>query len=548
MAAVAARFGRGLVGWLRFAWTTLTSMRTALILLAVLGIAAVPGSLLPQRPTNPVGVSDFLRAHPDYGPWLDRLGFFDVFGSAWFAAIYLLLFISLIGCILPRTATFLRELRALPSAPPGGLSRLPGFTTGVRDTSSSAVLDAAEAHLRARRYRIRRDAESVSAERGYLREAGNLLFHICLVAMLVGLAWGSLFGFKGTAIVVEGQAFSNTLSQYDDFGAGAGFGPSQLSPFTVRLDSFDVAFETGPVQTGAAREFNAHVTVSRPGQADSQQSLQVNSPLQVGGEQVSLLGHGYAPVVTVKDGNGDVVFSGPVVFLPQDANFRSDGVIKAPDARPERLAFQGVFLPTAMSGGAGGMISAFPDALNPELLLNIWSGPPKEETGAPENVYSLDTTGLTQVTKDGSPVSVGLQIGTGYKLPDGKGSITFDGWKRWTKLQVSNTPGGWLVLGSVMLAVLGMSISLTVKPRRLFVRVSSAAAGGPDGSDAPAPAEPVGGPEEASTHAGGGGTRVFVAGLDRAEGRGGLTDEVAALASACGIGVTLTPTDNEEQQ
>ena len=530
---------KAVVSWLRFAWATLTSMRTALILLLVLGIAAVPGSLLPQRPTNPVGVSDYLKTNPQIGPWLDRLGFFDVFGSAWFAAIYLLLFISLIGCILPRTATYLREVRAQPAPAPGRLTRLPGHTSAVLESDAATVLNAAEAHLRARKYRVRREADSVSAERGYLRETGNLVFHICLVAMLVGLAWGSLFQFRGTAIVVEGQAFSNTLTQYDDFGSGAAFRASQLTPFTVTLDAFDVRFETGPVQTGAAREFNAHVTVSRPGQDDTTESLQVNAPLQLGGEQVSLLGHGYAPVVTVKDGNGDVAFSGPVVFLPQDANFRSDGVVKVPDARPERLAFQGVFLPTSVSGGASGMVSAFPDALNPELLLNVWSGPPRQETGKPENVYALDTTGLTQLMDEaGNPVSVALTPGTGFKLPDGKGSISFDGWKRWTKLQVSNTPGGWLVLGSVMLAVLGMALSLTVKPRRLFVRVSAGEAGS-------VPEEPVRN-DPASRRATS--TTISVAGLDRVDGRGGLEAEVEALATACGIGATLAPTEDEEER
>ena len=581
---------KALVSWLRFAWASLTSMRTALILLLILGIAAIPGSLLPQRPTNPVGVADYLRSNPGVGEWLDRLGFFDVFGSAWFAAIYLLLFTSLIGCILPRAATFVRTLRDLPSPPPGRLSRLPEFRSGVASASAGEVLDAAEAHLRAQKYRVRRDASAVSAERGYLREAGNLLFHICLVTMLIGLAWGALFSFKGTAIVVEGQAFSNTLTQYDEFGAGAGFRASQLSPFTVELDAFDVEFETGPVQQGAARAFRASVTVSEPGGTPVQQVIEVNSPLSVGSESVHLLGHGYAPVVTVRDGNGDVAFSGPVVFLPQDANFRSDGVIKAPDARPERLAFEGVFLPTAGADGANGMVSLFPDALNPQLLLNVWAGPPRTEEGTPENVYALDQTGLTQLTKvNGDPIRAGLEVGSSYTLPDGRGSISFDGWKRWTKLQISNTPGGWLTLGSVLLAVLGMSISLTVKPRRLFVRVSEPGTpAGPDepalagldepalaGRDEPALAErdeaplaerdeaslaeldeaPV--PEESARNepslqsvpeeparnerasrraaATSAVVTISVAGLDRADGRSGLGDEVRALALACGV-------------
>ncbi|WP_414703503.1 cytochrome c biogenesis protein ResB [Propionicimonas sp.] len=524
--------GRELVSWLRFAWTTLTSMRTALILLLVLGIAAIPGSLLPQRPTSPIGVSDYLAANPVVGPWLDRLGFFDVFGSVWFAAIYLLLFISLIGCILPRTAVYLKALRDLPSAPPGALDRLPGHTAGTVTRTPEDVLDAAETNLRSRHYRVRRDADGISAERGYLRETGNLVFHICLVLTLIGLAWGSLFSFKGTAIVVEGQAFSNTLTQYDDFGAGAGFAPSQLSPFTVKLDDFRVTFETGPVQQGAARDFTAHVSVTGADGATSQQVLQVNGPLAVGSNNVHLLGHGYAPVVTVRDGSGNVAFSGPVVFLPQDSNFRSEGVIKAPDARPQRLAFEGIFLPTASSSGSGGLVSVFPDALNPQLLVNVWAGPPKVETGAPENVYALDKTGLTQLTKEGGdPLRAGLEVGTTYQLPDGQGSLSFDGWKRWTKLQISSAPGGWLVLVSVMLAVLGMAVSLSVRPRRLFVRVRTGTVPH-DGAERPP--------------AGEAGTIISVAGLDRVEGRGGLTEEVAALAAACGLEATLAPTAGGE--
>ena len=238
---------KALVSWLRFAWASLTSMRTALILLLILGIAAIPGSLLPQRPPARSGWPTTCAATP---AWVNgSTGSASSTSSARPGSQRSTCCCSpLIGCILPRAATFVRTLRDLPSPPPGRLSRLPEFRSGVASASAGEVLDAAEAHLRAQKYRVRRDASAVSAERGYLREAGNLLFHICLVTMLIGLAWGALFSFKGTAIVVEGQAFSNTLTQYDEFGAGAGFRASQLSPFTVELDAFDVEFETGPVQ------------------------------------------------------------------------------------------------------------------------------------------------------------------------------------------------------------------------------------------------------------------------------------------------------------
>ena len=70
-------------------------MRTALVLLFLLAVAAIPGSVLPQRSVNIENVAAYYRAHPQLAPQLDRLGGFDVYGSAWFAAIYLLLFTSL---------------------------------------------------------------------------------------------------------------------------------------------------------------------------------------------------------------------------------------------------------------------------------------------------------------------------------------------------------------------------------------------------------------------------------------------------------------------
>lgn len=495
-------------GTLRWGWATLTSMRTALFLLLLLGLAAIPGSLLPQRPTNPFGVAQYLTDNPDSGPWLDRLGFFDVFGSAWFAAVYLLLFVSLIGCIIPRCRVYYEALRAEPGVLPRRLSRFPDHIAGTTAAPATGVLDAATAHLRRAGYRVRREEAGISAEKGYLREAGNLVFHLSLVAMLVGLAWGSVFSYRGTAIVVEGQAFSNTLTQYDEFTAGIGFRPEQLPPVTVRLDSFQVRFETAPVQRGAARMFRAEVTVSRPGQPDDQRLLEVNAPIAVDGTDIHLLGHGYAPVVTVRDGNGEVAFSGPVVFLPTDANFTSNGVIKAPDARPERLAFEAVFLPSAVIDEQG-MRSVFPDAWNPQLLVNVWAGPPRAETGEPENIYVLDPEGLTQLTRpDGQPVRAGLEPGSSFDLPDGRGSISFDGLRRWTKLQISTTPGGWFVLASVLAAITGLSVSLTVRPRRLYLRA-----------------------------AGEGPSTIEVAGLDRVDGRPGLPEAVAALAAAAGVSV-----------
>lgn len=496
----------GVGGLLRFVWTQLTSMRTALMLLFALALVAIPGSLVPQRPVNPIRVLDFKAANPALGEWYERFGLFDVYASPWFAAVYLLLFTSLVGCIIPRIGTYARSLTSPPPRTPRNLARLPEHAAGPTALAPDAVLDAAASALVAQRFRVRRETDAVGAERGYLREFGNLLFHVSLVLLLLGVAWNALWGYRGDVIVVEGQAFSNNLSQYDDFRAGGLFSPSELGSFTIAVDRFTAKFETGTVQRGAARQFTADVRVAEPGRPERTEQLEVNHPVSVGGASVHLASHGYAPIVTVTDPQGQIAFSGPVVFLPQDGNFGSLGVIKAPDARPRSLAFEGWFLPTAVVD-ARGPHSVFPDALAPEVFLNAWSGEPQPETGRPTNVYTLDKNTLQQMTTaDGTLVTFRLRPGQGVELPDGS-TLTFDDWRRWTKLQVSRSPGLPLAGAAIGLAIAGLCLTLFVRPRRLWVRVVDLA----------------------------GETRVEVGGLDRADSREGLADDVAALAAACGV-------------
>ena len=126
----------------RFLWRQLTSMRTALILLLLLGVAAIPGSLFPQRTQNPMQVSDYFKNSPEQARWLDRFWLFDVYGSPWFSAVYILLFISLIGCVLPRTIEHFKNARALPPATPKNLSRMEQFQEWRSDGSELEIARA----------------------------------------------------------------------------------------------------------------------------------------------------------------------------------------------------------------------------------------------------------------------------------------------------------------------------------------------------------------------------------------------------------------------
>ena len=134
--------GNGPLAVGRNAWRGLTSMRTALVLLFLLAVAALPGALLPQRPLNRGLVEQYATEHPLLAPVLDRLGFFDVFAAPWFAAIYLLLMVSLVGCVLPRTVEHARALAAGPVAVPRNLARLPHHDRGVLDVGPDEAAGA----------------------------------------------------------------------------------------------------------------------------------------------------------------------------------------------------------------------------------------------------------------------------------------------------------------------------------------------------------------------------------------------------------------------
>ncbi len=459
----------------RWVWRTLTSMRTALLLLLLLALAAVPGSLIPQVKVDSLAVRSFATRHPDLTPWLDRLGMFSVYNSSWFSAIYLLLLVSLVGCIVPRASHYARALRAGPPAAPRNLSRLPHSLTYETDEGVGRVLDRALTALRRDGYRVELRQEgagvaAVAAQRGYAREAGNLLFHVGVVVVLVGVAGTSLFGYKAGVIVVEGGSFSNTLPSYDEFSAGALFTVADLRPFSFTLDDFEARFETDGPQAGAPRLFEGSGTYTDTvGGAPRPFHIEVNSPVQIGGADVFLIGSGYAPVVTVRDGRGDVVLDGPVPFLPTDASYTSEGVVKVPDAHPTGLGFKGVFLPTAVEGADGAAFSAFPDAANPVLNLFAYSG----DLGldVPQSVYTLNTDNMTPLQgADGQQLRLQLSLGQTARLPDGLGSITFQGVRRMAKLQVTQSPGKLVPLVALVTALVGLVLSLYVRPRRTWVR------------------------------------------------------------------------------
>lgn len=464
--------GLGPVGWARWFWRTLTSMRTALILLFLFALAAVPGSIIPQRSVDPAKVAEYYADSPTYAAWLDRLWLFDVFRAPWFAAIYLLLFVSLIGCIVPRMGVYLRELRREPPPAPRNLGRLPHHATFETAVETRAGVEEFAARLRRRRFKVATGPDWVAAEKGYLREAGNLLFHVALLGLLVAMAVGAVYGYRGNVVIIEGNGFANTVAAYDRYIPGAGVSAESLEPFSFQMEDFQATYVVAGDRRGQVLDYTARLRVrDAPDAPERDYTLRVNEPLNVNGTLTYLLGHGYAPTFTVRDGNGDIAFDGAVPCLPESiATYASECTIKVPDAKPEQLGLSVRFLPTTVPGRDGTPVSVFPGALNPTAQVRAFAGDLGLGSGVPQSVYLFDPERLKQM----KPLVMRpepLEVGQTLTLPDGMGTVTFTGVKEWASLQITYDPGRQMALLAAVVAVVGVVLSLTVRRRRVWVRL-----------------------------------------------------------------------------
>lgn len=497
--------------YIRKAWRWLTSMRTALALLFLLAIAAIPGSLLPQRELNETNVNEFIETNGTIAEIYDKLQLFDVFSSIWFQAIFVLLMISLVGCILPRSVEHYHAWRAQPTRAPKFLQRLPLHATGSIDRPVEEV--SAEAKSMLKKWRVseyspaedRAGALSFSAERGYGRELANLIFHVALVAILITVAAGRLSNYEGQVIVVtesgsqeekpQGQSteFCNTsTSNFDSFRAGALFDGTGLHPFCFLAHDFSAEY----LPNGQAEMFRSNISYAEGEDiySDSSQwkdyELKVNHPLRLADNRVYLQGHGYAPTVTVQWPDGETRTQ-TMQFRPDDlTNFLSSGVMRFDppagmypelfERRQNQLAIQGLFAPTAQWSGENGelLTSSYPALTDPALAVDIYRGDAGLDTGSAQSLFSLDSS-LVHSGQLQKIDRVNLTQGETVTLDDDT-KVTFDGASQFANYQISYDPFQKWVLASTVIMLVTLVGSLVIKRRRVWIRLRPNAAGGTD--------------------------------------------------------------------
>ncbi|ORA66267.1 cytochrome C biogenesis protein ResB [Mycolicibacterium elephantis] len=479
-------FSRLLAEKVRNTWRTLTSMGTALVLLFLLALAAIPGALLPQRNLNESKVQQYIAEHPTIGPWLDRLQAFDVFSSFWFTAIYVLLFISLVGCLTPRMIEHVRSLRATPVPAPRNLGRLPKHHTATVAADPQTLAATITEKLRGWRKttRMNEDATEISAEKGYLREFGNIVFHFSLLGLLVAVAAGKMFGYEGNVIVIAdgGPGFcSASPAAFDSFRAGNTVDGTALHPICLRVNTFEADY----LPTGQATSFAADIEYQAGDDLSTgtwqPYRLKVNEPLRVGGDRVYLQGHGYAPTFTVIFPDGQTRTQ-TLQFRPDDSlTLLSSGAMRFdppagtypdPDERRKnQLAIQGLFAPTEQLHGTL-LSSSFPALNDPAVAIDVYRGDTGLDSGRPQSLFNLDAR-LIEQDRLSKVARVNLGAGESTQLDDGT-VVRFDGAVPFINVQVSHDPAQVWVLVFAMTMMAGLLVSLLVRRRRIWVRITPA--------------------------------------------------------------------------
>jgi cytochrome c biogenesis protein len=496
----------GLGDTLRQAWREYRSMRTALVLLVVLAAASILGSLFPQEGISPQRVDLYFTDHPALAPVLERLGLFDVFGSAWYMAIYLALLGALVACLVPRTRALVRVLRSRP--PRGGdLARYRTRATFSTPAAPEDAMATARGVLRRHRYRLAdHGGGQLAGEKGYLREAASMLFHVSLLVLLVGLAYGKGYGYRGQAAIVEGETWANARVGYDSFSPGRFFGAGDLAPFQLRLDDFTNSFHPN----NTPKEFASQLTaLDLDGRQLQAQRVAPNRPMTVDGVRIFQSDYGYVPVVKVTDAKGrELLAPQEVLTLRDPATEWSTGAVKVTSATPqvglELTMFTGLVTAPDCPGGAP--FCNDPRLVRPVLVVLAYQGDLQADKA--QSVFTLDRSRLEPLGD--RPLL--LVPGQSRKLANGM-TVSFTDLKQYSVLTLARDPGVPVVAVAAGLLLLGLIPSLYVTRRRVWVSAD------PDGT---------------------GGTRVELAGL-ALQGKAAFEAELARLAEQVQRGTLDAP-------
>jgi len=396
-----------------------------LIIILVFAVLVLVGVLVEQAPAGTYDTAEGQQAfltsmQGRFGGWttiLDFLGFFRVFTSPLFLVVTVCLAISITGCTthrIPKLWGNFRHPRTNVSARFFEAARYKAdLATGLPDNRAITV---ATEQLKKRRYRVIPSGESgLFADKFSWSGFGTVTAHISFLVILAAFVVTWLWGFQQLLNVTVGG---------DPVAVGGNSG------LTVQATTFDMPTD----DTGRPLDYVSHLVLRQGDTVVAEQDVRVNSPLAYAGFQFHQTTYGLAVDVIAKNAQGGIEFQGAV---PMDSQ-SDDGTISYGTFR---LPARGVSIDvlTAASGQTNAQL------------------PPGSAAFA--------------VYRDGEDQPMGMNTVTqGQAATVGDLTLTFVRESQYTGITAKSDPGAILIwIGSALL-VIGMTVTFTCRPRRVWLR------------------------------------------------------------------------------
>ncbi|HYM16288.1 MAG TPA: cytochrome c biogenesis protein ResB [Dehalococcoidia bacterium] len=489
-------------------WRLLTSVRFAVFFIGTLAIFGLLGVLIPQVPEAMRGNDAAIAAwvsheRGTFGPLttpMYRFGLFEVFHARWFLFALGFLVVNVSVCTFNRWSPTFRNVFRPPVRVPDSFYERAHNRVALPPVSAT-TLDAALRRMRFRtRTEVRDGATHVFADRYPWAQLATFISHMALILFIAGgiITWATGFTsniFAGTGTIQPVFAVSN---------------PNQLQ---VRID--DAIGRFGP--KGNALDFRTHLTIFKNGQQVASGTTTVNSPFTYGGyrfHQVAFFPNGArlqvrdlstgntvydetfpladtiaAPVVTISDATGHVLFDGQVA--PTDFLDTASGSLVAIPGTSRVVwvglttrndkTWQAVVFDPAAAGATGqaridmdqtGVVSGLRVKFDSVASLPSANGIVTPASSVPllaQLARAQDGASALLLTGKGLPA---MALEAGKPVVDGGYQYTFVGPRTFAGIAVKKDDGAWFIWAATAMLLLGLAITFYVPRRRLWIRLS----------------------------------------------------------------------------
>ncbi len=395
----------------------LVSPRVAASLIALVTFFSFIGVVIPQKFIYPPEyMKRWGQDFPSLSRFAESTGLTNLFYTWWFLFLLSLVFLSLFLCTL---------LRLKPS---GKKSFKTSSFQKILALKRKPDIEELKSFLSRRFYRLKIQNEGEKLFFVYAWRFDtpffSILFHLGMMIVLLAAVADKSSGLNGTALLTEGEAFTEKHFDYETL-VEAPFFSENHQFFKVMLERFDVHYE-GDVLTDA----QARVRVI-DGDFQKEELVKVNYPLSYKGFSFLIDKIGFSPLINISNHKGETFFSSYVSLGEEKKQSFAD------------------------------FLNLGNYSLNFELYPNTFNS---------RRLYLPEDPLLgIKVRKAGKVVWQGsLKLGEAVETP--VGTIAFGDLRYWVLFQVAYSPLlPWIFFG-FFLAVTGLTVRLLFYPLNICLK------------------------------------------------------------------------------